>query len=60
MNAIRTHFNIKSLIRNPSKTFWLIETYRISTLQNIIQHFTVYPLLGEKKISFNKFKDLIK
>jgi len=60
INAIRTHFNIKSLIRNPSKTFWLIETYRISTLQNIIQHFTVYPLLGEKKISFNKFKDLIK
>jgi len=60
INAIRTHFNIQSLIRNPHKTFWLIETYRISTLHTIIQHFTVYPLLGEKKVSFTKFKDLIK
>jgi hypothetical protein len=60
INAIRTHFKIQSLIRNPYKTFWLIETYRISSLHNIIQHFTVYPLLGEKKVSFTKFKDLIK
>jgi LAGLIDADG endonuclease len=59
INAIRTHFNIQNLIRNPNKTFWFIETYRISTLHNIIQHFTVYPLLGEKKVSFTKFKDLI-
>lgn len=60
INAIRTHFNIQSLIRNPYKTFWSLETYRKSTLHNIIQHFTVYPLLGEKKISFTKFKDHIK
>jgi len=62
INAIRTHFKIKNIIRNPykHKPFWFIETYRISTLHNIIQHFTVYPLLGEKKVSFTKFKDLFK
>ena len=42
-----------------SNQFWVIETYRKSTLHNIIKHFSTYPLLGEKAISFYKFKDVI-
>jgi hypothetical protein len=60
IDAIRNHFSIQSQTRNPNKTFWLIETYRVSTLNNIIKHCTEYPLIGEKLVSFKKFKDLIK
>lgn len=60
IDAIRNHFNIQSQTRNPYKTFWLIETYRLSTLHHIIKHCTEYPLIGQKLVSFKKFKDLIK
>lgn len=60
IDAIRNHFSIQSQTRNPYKTFWLIETYRVSTLHNIIKHCTEYPLIGQKLVSFKKFKDLIK
>lgn len=60
IDAIRNYFNIQACTRNPYKTFWLIETYRKSTLHNIIKHCTEYPLLGQKLTSFKKFKDLIK
>src|SRR6266480_902592 len=60
IDAIRNHFSIQSQTRNPHKTFWLIETYRVSTLHNIIKHCTEYPLIGQKLVSFKKFKDLIK
>ena len=59
LEIIRTHFEIQSKIRNLSDNFWLLETYRKSTLQNIITHCITYPLLGEKKVSFYKFKNLI-
>jgi|HubBroStandDraft_5_1064220.scaffolds.fasta_scaffold16245_1 hypothetical protein len=60
IDYIRNYFNIQSGIRNPHKTFWCFETYRISTLHNIINHCQTYPLLGDKLISFNKFKDVVK
>jgi hypothetical protein len=60
IDAIRKHFSIQSQTRNPYKTFWLIETYRVSTLHNIIKHCTEYPLIGAKLVSFKKFKDLVK
>lgn len=59
IDVIRSHFKIQSLTRKKNNDFWVIETYRKSTFSNIIKHFTTYPLLGEKLISFNKFKDLI-
>lgn len=61
IDAIKSHFKIQSLTRHSdkNKSFWVIETYRKSTLHNIIKHFSTYPLLGEKAISFNKFKDVI-
>lgn len=59
IDSIRMHFQIQSLTRNTTKNFWVLETYRKVTLFNIIKHFTIYPLLGQKVISFNKFKDLV-
>lgn len=59
LDKIRTYFGIPSRIRNLKQDFWVLETYRIATLQNLVEHFSNYPLLGEKSISFNKFKKQI-
>lgn len=59
LDKIRTHFGIQSRIQNLEKTFWFLETYRIATLHKLVEHFNKYPLLGEKAISFNKFKKQI-
>lgn len=59
LDKIRTHFGIQSRIQNLKKTFWFLETYRIATLHKLVEHFNKYPLLGEKAISFNKFKKQI-
>ena len=60
IEEIRKHFYIHSRVRIPYKNFYFLETYRISTLQRVIYHCINYPLLGEKLVSFNKFKVLIK
>jgi|SRR5579871_34653 len=59
IESIRNYFQIQSKIRNPHKTFWVVETYRHSTFINLIEHFNKYPLLGEKLISYSKFKNII-
>ena len=59
IESIKNYFEIQSKVRNPNKTFWVIETYRHSTFINLIRHFDKYPLLGEKLISYSKFKDII-
>lgn len=59
IESIRNYFKIQSIVRNPYKRFWVIETYRHSTFTNIIEHFNKYPLLGEKLISYSKFKNII-
>ena len=59
IDSIRDYFKIQSSVRNPYKTFWVIETYRHSTFINLIEHFNKYPLLGEKLISYSKFKNII-
>ena len=60
LDRIKTHFEIKNEVRKIGDNFWLIEVYRKSVLVKIINHCIEYPLLGEKTISFIKFKDLFK
>jgi hypothetical protein len=59
LEKIRTYFGIVVKPRCINSRFWLLETYRRESLINIIAHFLKYPLIGEKKISFNKFKEFI-
>jgi hypothetical protein len=59
MVAIQTYFSISSQIRMPSKCFYVLETYRASTLKQIITHCKHYPLLGEKKVSFQRFMHVL-
>jgi hypothetical protein len=59
LEQIKTHFEINNKIRLIKDNFWLIEIYRKSTLLNIIKHCEKYPLLGEKFISYNNFKNKI-
>ena len=60
VDKIKNHFNITNQIRNIKNRFWFIEVYKKSTLINIINHCIEYPLLGEKLLSFTKFRDLFK
>jgi hypothetical protein len=60
IESIKIYFEIQSNIRKTKENnIWSIETYRKSTLLNIINHCQEFPLLGEKLLSFDKFKKKI-
>lgn len=56
---IKMYFDIKSKVRCNKNNIWIVETYRKSSLNNIINHCNTYPLLGEKLISFQNFKEKV-
>ena len=56
IDKIKSYFNIQSTIRCVGRDFWVIETYRKSTLLQIIKHCDEYPLLGQKVMSYYKLK----
>jgi hypothetical protein len=56
---IKKYFLIESKVRLIRDNIWSIETYRKSTLINIINHCEEYPLIGQKYISFTLFKEKI-
>ena len=58
LDKIKNHFYITNQVRKINDRFWIIEVFKKSTLINIINHCIEYPLLGEKILSFNKFRDL--
>ena len=58
LDSIKEHFNITNKIINKNNDFWSLEVYKKSILIDIINHCTKFPLLGEKTLSFDKFKDL--
>ncbi len=60
LDKIKNHFNITNQVRIIDDKFWFIEVYKKSALIKIINHCIEYPLLGEKRLSFNKFRDLFK
>ena len=43
------------MVRNPYKSFYLLEAYKKESLNKIISHCINYPLLGEKSLSLIKF-----
>ena len=55
LQHIKDYFQIQSQIRNPTRDFWLVETYRRDVFVNMADHFKRYPLLGAKSQSFDKF-----
>jgi hypothetical protein len=56
IESIKTYFEIKTQLRLIKGDIWSLETYRKTTLLNIINHCNEYPLLGEKNLSYEKFK----
>jgi hypothetical protein len=59
LEEIRLYFNASNKVRTINDNFYLLEIYRKDILINIIDHFVKYPLLGEKKISFDKFQSVV-
>ena len=60
LDQIKNHFYTTNQVRKKGDRFWVLEIYRKSILINIISHCIKYPLLGEKILSFTKFRDLLK
>ena len=55
IKAIKFYFDLSVMVRNPNKSFYVLETSKKKTLSRIIEHCSKYPLLGEKAQSLNKF-----
>ncbi|AFM82518.1 Dod COI i15 grp IB protein (mitochondrion) [Aspergillus oryzae 100-8] len=55
LNIIKNFFSVSVKIKNPSKTFYLLEIYKKETLNYIISHCKLYPLLGNKSKSLDIF-----
>jgi hypothetical protein len=64
LDMIKHHFNIHNEIKKKEikngLIFWFVEIYRKTTLINIINHCIQYPLLGDKILSLNKIRNLLK
>lgn len=57
IEAIKLYFEASNTVRNSYGNFYALEIYKKEVLKRIITHFLNYPLLGEKKISFEKFSE---
>ena len=55
LKSIKKFFNLTVTVRNPSKNFYFIETYKKESLNAIVSHCLNYPLLGEKSKSLDIF-----
>lgn len=55
IQSIKEYLDIPSEIRKKDKDFYVLETYRKSIISKLENHFSIYPLLGEKAKSFDKF-----
>lgn len=56
IKAIIYYFNILNPIRKLKNNFFIVEVYNKKVLLKIISHIEKNPLLGEKKISYEKLK----
>lgn len=59
IEAIKLYFGAGNAVRNSYGNFYALEIYKNEVLKRIITHCFNYPLLGEKRISFEKFKKSI-
>jgi hypothetical protein len=55
IEAIKIYFEASNAVRNSYGKFFALEIYKKEVLKRIIKHCYNYPLLGEKRISFEKF-----
>ncbi len=57
IEAIKKYFGASNKILKKTNDFYLLEIYNKSILLKIIDHCSKYPLLGEKNVSFQIFKN---
>ncbi|MBM3469165.1 MAG: hypothetical protein FJX71_07055 [Alphaproteobacteria bacterium] len=62
LEAIREKFKMGAQVRERKTEpgFYVIETGGKEALGRVIEHYTRYPLMGEKRESFNKLKEKYK
>lgn len=55
IKSIKEYLDIPNEIRKKDKDFYVLETYRKSIRIKLENHLSIYPLIGEKAKSFEKF-----
>lgn len=60
IEAIKDYFKLNVGVRNSKKNFYSIETYSKISLAKVINHCTIYPLLGNKSQSLVNFINVSK
>ena len=59
IKAIKEFLVASNRVRNPYRNFYYLEIYKKEILKIIINHFKIYPLLGEKAESFYKWEQKV-
>lgn len=59
INLIKEYLKTTNIVRNPYRNFYSLEVYKKETLNFLINHIKIYPLLGEKAESFHKWEKKI-
>lgn len=59
INLIKEYLKTTNIVINPKSRFYLLEVYKKETLNFLINHIKIYPLLGEKAESFHKWEKKI-
>jgi hypothetical protein len=52
LESIKSFFFINTKIHNPKKDFWFLKVYNKTSHHLILNHFSSYPFLGVKTLSF--------
>ena len=55
LQKIKEFFDLRVMVRNPNKKFFIVECFKKESLYKIVKHCTSYPLLGEKSLTLKKF-----
>jgi hypothetical protein len=55
LNSIKTYFGTNNIVRKQKLNMYILEIYKKECLNAIQKHFKLFPLLGEKRQSFNTF-----
>jgi cytochrome c oxidase subunit 1 len=59
LESLRDFFGASNQIREVSPNFYFLEIYRKEALFNMVNYLDRYPLMGEKKVSFEKFRSVM-
>ena len=59
IKVVKEYLRSSNVVRNPYPNFYSLEIYKKETLNCLINHIKMYPLLGEKAKSYHKWEQIL-